>query len=179
MPRRLLAPPVRQQSSLDSGVRVGRRALEAILCDGDAEVIARSRRWPVHGLRPQTAHRTPGTETRRCWPVMGSAVAPTAATADTVFRSTMSFPGAKGDSPIRTTWWSCAGSTIRLWSMNEGMRSTTTPATVASASASRRRDRVPDEACPHPRLPDTSQVSETHCPRAPPQSRDRVLLPVR
>lgn len=48
---------------LDSGARMGQRALQAILCDGDTEVTAPNGRGSVHGLRPPDAHGTTGVGT--------------------------------------------------------------------------------------------------------------------
>lgn len=95
---------------LDSGARVGRRALQTILCDADTEVVARTSegRFMDYGRRQRSA--SPALK-RTLLSKTGSAVLPTAAIHVTGSKSTMSSPGARAEPPTGTISWFSAGST--------------------------------------------------------------------
>ena len=112
---------------LEAGPRIGRDALEAILCDAVTEVTARSedgtpmvygRRTKDHPTRPTPGHHPPRRQhlhRRRL-----SQHPPTP-------ESTTSSPGQKAEQQTPKISSPCAGSTIRSSSTNEASSPTTIP----------------------------------------------------
>ena len=121
--------------TLVAGPRVGRDALEAILCDAVTEVTAQDGDGTPMSYGRRTRTIPPPPSAGPSSTATAEAVPETAVPADIVSRSTTSCPGAKAAPPTPTISSPSAGSTIRSSSTNKDSRSSDIPKPDASDSA--------------------------------------------
>lgn len=113
--------------TIDAGPNVGPATLQAVLCESIIEVTARDEggRFMDYGRKHRTA---PPALKRALIARAGSRCEADGCQSRHRLQIHHLIPWSRGGPPTRTTWLSCAGSTIRSWSTNVASRSISTKA---------------------------------------------------